>query len=113
MRDYRSLKAFQVAHRFALETYRTTAKWPKEEQFGLTNQIRRAAVSCASNLVEGCSRNSQKEWCRYIEISFGSAREAKYQLGLASELGMLVGVEAEELADECCRVLHGLLKANE
>jgi len=70
-----------------LETYRLTKSFPKEEVYGLIAQMRRAAVSISSNIVEGCARDSRAEYLRFLEISFGSARELVYPAGLAERLG--------------------------
>jgi four helix bundle protein len=112
MRDYRKLRAFEAADAFVLDVYRVTKWWPEEERYGLTAQVRRAAVSISSNIVEGCSRNSQREFLRFIEIAYGSAREVHYQLSLAARLTMHVD-QLEKSADECCRILHGLFKNSE
>ncbi|MCA9108109.1 MAG: four helix bundle protein, partial [Planctomycetales bacterium] len=79
MRDHSKLRAFELADSLAVETYKKTRQLPKDELFGLTSQMRRAAVSVASNIVEGCSRNSTTEYVRFLEIAYGSARELEYQ----------------------------------
>ena len=86
MRDHTKLRAFELADEVALLTYRATRKFPKEEIYGLTSQMRRAAVSIPSNIVEGCTRESQAEYLRFLEIAFGSLRELHYQLGLSKRL---------------------------
>ena len=87
MRDHTKLRAFELADQVALLIYRATKKFPKEEVYGLTSQMRRAAVSVPSNIVEGCARESQAEYLRFLEIAFGSLRELHYQFGLARRLG--------------------------
>ncbi|NBT23816.1 four helix bundle protein [bacterium] len=87
MRDHRRLRAFELADELVLETYRSTKSLPKEEMFGLVAQMRRAAVSIASNIVEGCARDSRAEYLRFLEIAFGSVRELAYQASLAERLG--------------------------
>lgn len=89
MRDHTLLRAFALADELVIETYKITKSFPKEEVFGLTSQIRRAAVSVPSNIVEGCSRESQYDYCRFLEIAFGSLRELHYQLNLACKLGLM------------------------
>jgi four helix bundle protein len=86
MRDHTKLRAFELADEVAILTYRITRQFPKEEIYGLTAQMRRAAVSIASNIVEGCARESQPKYLRFLEIAFGSLRELRYQLGLAKRL---------------------------
>jgi len=89
VKDHRKLRAFQLADQFVLAVYRVSVGFPKNELFGLTGQIRRAAVSAASNIVEGCSRTSQTDYLRFLEVAHGSLREAGYQLSLAARLGYL------------------------
>ena len=87
MRDHTKLRAFELADEVVLLIYRATREFPKEEMYGLTSQMRRAAVSVPSNIVEGCARESQAEDLRFFEIAFGSLRELHYQLGLSKRLG--------------------------
>lgn len=89
MRDYRKLKAFELIDQLVLMIYKVTASFPREEQFGLTSQLRRAAVSAASNIVEGCGCNTESDFLHFLDMAFGSFREAEYQLSLAYRLGYL------------------------
>ena len=73
MRDHTKLRAFELADEVTVLIYRATRGFPKEEIYGLTSQMRRAAVSVPSNIVEGCARESQTEYLRFLEIAFGSA----------------------------------------
>ena len=114
MRDHRKLRAFELADKLALAIYSATKSFPKEEQFGLTSQLRRATVSIASNIVEGCARSSQADYIRFLDMAFGSVREVAYQLTLASRLGYIdsnVATKLEKQADETARVIAGLLKS--
>jgi len=114
MRDHRRLRAFELADELALETYRLTRKFPKEEAFGLVPQMRRAAVSVSSNIVEGCARESRVEYVRFLEIAFSSARELAYQASLAERLGYFSKVEGYEFLgkiDECEKVLSALVRS--
>ncbi len=114
MRDHRKLRAFELADEVAVLVYRVTAGFPKEEIYGLTSQIRRAAVSVPSNIVEGCARDSQADYLRFLYIAFGSLRELRYQLGLSTRLGFLSNKDAsisEEKIIEAEKVLNGLIRS--
>jgi four helix bundle protein len=114
VRDYRKLRAFELADELSISVYRATRNFPREEQFGLTSQMRRGAVSIPSNIVEGCSRESQAEYVRFLDIAYGSCRELDYQISIAKRLGFLEDAEATSLeaqSAETCRVLAGLLQA--
>ena len=114
MRDHRKLKAFQLADQLVMAIYRETIAFPKSEQFGLTAQMRRAAVSIATNLVEGSARDSKLEYIRFIEIAYGSACELAYQITIAHRLGYFEDAAARSMdpqSQEVSRVLAGLLKS--
>jgi four helix bundle protein len=114
MRDHRKLRAFELADQLAMQVYVRTKTFPREELFGLTSQMRRAAVSVASNIVEGCARNSQADYVRFLDLAFGSARELDYQISLAQRLEYLTVEEADalsSLAEECLNVLSGLVRS--
>ena len=114
MRDHRKLKAWRLADALALAVYRATATFPKAELFGLTAQMRRGAVSVASNIVEGSARRSQADYPRFLDMAFAAARELEYHVSLAQRLGYLKPELAQELQSRCeetCRVLSGLLRS--
>jgi four helix bundle protein len=114
MRDHTKLRAFELADEVALLIYQVTADFPKEELYGLTAQMRRAAVSVPSNIVEGCARDSQADYLRFLYIAFGSLRELHYQLGLSKRLGFLNEQNSpvvEEKIVEAEKVLNGLIGA--
>ncbi len=114
MRDHTKLRAFELADDLVINIYTETAHFPKQEMFGLTSQLRRAAVSISSNIVEGCSRSSEAEYLRFLEIAYGSAKEVEYQIGLSYRLGFLGSPAHNDLASrasETAKVLNGLIKA--
>jgi four helix bundle protein len=114
MRDHTKLRAFELADALALLVYRTTSGFPREEQFGLTSQIRRAAVSIASNIVEGCARDSTADYVRFLDMAYGSACELQYQLSLARRLDYLKKDDADDLdraSKETCMVINGLIRS--
>jgi len=114
MRDPRKLRAFELADQFALLVYKQTMAFPREEQFGLTSQVRRAAVSIPSNIVEGCARATNADYLRFLDIAYGSSSEANYQVSLAYRLGFLdidKYNELQVLGSETARVLAGLIRS--
>lgn len=86
MRDFHELNVWRKAHQFSLEIYRQTQDFPSEERFGLTSQLRRAAVSVASNIAEGCGRDGERDFARFLSIAAGFASEVEYQLLLSRDL---------------------------
>jgi four helix bundle protein len=114
MRDHTKLRAFELADEIAVSVYRATANFPKSEQYGLTAQIRRAAVSVPSNIVEGCARESRADYLRFLSIAFGSLRELHYQLSLAKRLGFITDndlIELEPIVVEAEKVLNSLIRS--
>lgn len=104
MKDFRQLKVWERAHQLTLQIYRTTASFPRSEAYGLTPQIRRAAVSIASNLAEGCGRNGDAELARFCSIASGSASELEYQLFLACDLKLILPEDYEKLAQQITEI---------
>ena len=89
MRDFRKLEVWHKAHRLTLAVYKTTEAFPKSELYGLTSQLRRSAASIAANLAEGCGRQADGDFRRFVEISAGSATEVEYHLLLGHDLGYI------------------------
>jgi len=114
MRDHTKLRAFEMADELAVSVYKVTAGFPREELYGLTSQMRRAAVSVPSNIVEGCARDSQADYLRFLTMAFGSLRELHYQIGLSKRLGFLRNQDSlliEPKIVETEKVLNGLIRA--
>ena len=86
---YKNLEDWRLAHSFVLEVYQATKSFPKNEEFALAVQIRRAVVSVPTNIVEGYSRKGDKELARFINFALGSLAETRYLLSLSQELGYL------------------------
>jgi four helix bundle protein len=113
-RSYKDLVAWQKAMDLVTATYRFTAGFPKEEQFGLTSQLRRAAVSIPSNIAEGQGRLSEKEFRYFLGQARGSLMEVETQLQIAQNLGYLQAEQTKELLSGCAevgRILNGLLSS--
>src|SRR5690349_10670977 len=113
MKDFRQLKVWEKAHQLALAVYKATKSFPKEELYSLTSQIRRASMSIPTNIAEGCGRNTDAEFARFLQIAMGSASETEYQLLLSRDLGFLTVEEYEKLninVTEIKRMLTALLQ---
>ncbi len=116
MRDFRNIKAWQFGDDLAVEIYRLSRGFPKEEVFGLTSQLRRAAYSVPANICEGASRSGGKEYLQFLYIARGSSNEAQYFIHLAHRLGYLGDEQHDALktrAEEAGKTLSGLIKAVE
>jgi four helix bundle protein len=113
MKDFRQLKVWGKAHELALAIYGATKEFPKEELYGLTSQIRRASMSIPTNIAEGCGRNTDADFARFLQMAMGSASETEYQLILAHDLGFLPKESYKKLhidVEEVKRMLASLLK---
>ncbi len=114
MRDHTKLKAFQLADSLTLTVYKISAQLPSEERFGLAAQMRRAAVSIACNIVEGCARCTEADFLRFLDIVYGSARELEYQVSLTFRLGYIDVIGNGELGAACeetSKMLNGLIRS--
>ena len=103
MRNYRDLQVWSKAHNLTLELYRVSRQFPREEIYGITSQLRRAAVSIGANLAEGCGRRTSAEMARFVRIALGSASELDYHLPLSHDLGFMA-------ADEFTRTSAALIE---
>jgi len=97
MMPYEKLLAWKVAHQQALEIYRITEQWPRNELYGLTAQARRAALGIPTNIAEGVSKLGAREFRRYLDISLGSSSELSYLLLFARDRGLLLLEDWEQL----------------
>ena len=89
MKNFRDLKVWEKAHLLTLDSYRVTNSFPRQELFGITSQIRRAAASIGANIAEGCGKRGNGEFQRYLNIAAGSASELEYHFLLAHDLRLL------------------------
>lgn len=113
-KSYEDLKVWQRAIDLSTDIYKLTSNFPKEACYGLTSQLRRASVSIASNIAEGCSRNSAKEFVQFLSIALGSIGELKTQIIIANRIGYLPlenSYPVLKMIDEAGAMLNGLQKS--
>ena len=114
IKNYKDLKVWQKSYELCLKIYKITAKFPNEERYGLTSQIRRSAVSIASNIAEGYGRKTTLDYIRMLYISYGSVCELETQILLAGDLGFIekseLGTIKKDIA-EIERMLKALIKS--
>ena len=113
IKSFTELIAWQEGHKLVLQVYEISKQFPKEEQFGLTNQLRRAAVSITSNIAEGFSRNSYKEKLQFYSVSLGSTTEVQNQLLIARDLQYITEETFSKIAEQAVKVnkiTNGLIK---
>ena len=116
MRDYKNIKAYQFADDLVIEVYKVTKDFPREELYGLTSQLRRAAVSIPTNIDEGASRQHKRDYLHFLYIARGSSSETEYLLHLSNRLGYLSDKkfnEIENLKQETAKTLFGLMSSVE
>ena len=114
MQDFTKLIVWEKAHQLVLGVYRATENFPRDERFGITAQLRRAACSVAANLAEGCGRRGAAELARFADIAMGSASEVEYYLLLARDLRLLPPASWSLLAkdtSEVKRMLAGFIES--
>ena len=105
-KSFEDLLVWQKAHQFVLSVYASTKQFPKEERYGLTSQLRRAAVSIAANMAEGFRKRGKVEKARYFNISEGSLNECQYYLRLANDLGYCETKELRTQLNEISKMLR-------
>src|SRR6266540_5283649 len=116
MRDYTKIDAWKLADDLTVALYERTRNFPREELYGLTSQLRRAAYSVAANIVEGSSRESKRDYLHFLYIARGSLSEAQYFIHLARRLGYLTENDAASLNTQTKSTfacLHGLIRSVE
>jgi four helix bundle protein len=110
MQDVARLRVAESAHQLAIATYRHTDSFPTSERFGISSQMRRAAVSIASNIAEGCGRRGNSELLTFLHYASGSARELACQIRIATELGFGDPASAELLREQSLHVAKMLTR---
>ncbi len=110
-KTFQDLAVWQKAHRFVLEVYGLTSRFPKHEMFGLTSQFRRATVSIPANIAEGFKKRGGADKARYMNISQASLEECRYYLLLAADLGYCDSNERLEDVDEVGRMLDAYTRS--
>lgn len=111
MQRYTDLKVWERSHELVLAVYRATKSWPAEERFGLTSQLRRAAVSVPANIAEGAKRVHAGDFARFLNVAESSLAEMDYLMLLSRDLGYLDSADAERLrteAEEISRMAYAL-----
>lgn len=114
MRKFQDLQIWHRSHALTLEIYRATKSFPKEEIYGLTSQMRPSSSSIPTNIAEGCGRNSNADFARFLTISMGSASELEYQLILSRDLDYISLADFDHLFDdltEIRKMINNFLKA--
>ena len=110
MKTHKDLEVWKLSIDFVTDIYKVTSSFPKEDQFGLTNQIRRAAVSVPSNIAEGAARNSDKEFLRFLYISLGSIQEIDTQLLIALNLDFISSSDFDNLIIQLEQIAKMLIR---
>src|SRR5699024_6523459 len=118
MRNFRKLSVWEKSHQLTLDIYKSTTNFPKEERYGLTSQMRRSPASIPTNIAEGCGRDSQPQFVRFLSIASGSASELENQIILAKDLKFLNSKNYKQLTSNVTEVkrlltsLHSKVKAD-
>ena len=110
MHRFKDLEIWKLSRLFCSQIYLATINFPESEKFGLTNQLRRASVSVPSNIAEGCSRSSNKDFSRFLEIAIGSIYEIETQLLIACDLGYLDKFKLDDLISNLDLIVRMIYK---
>lgn len=110
MRNFRKYQVWELGHEITLDVYKISKQFPKEEQFGITSQMRRCSSSVPANIAEGCGRESEKEFKRFLVIANGSATELEYFLILTKDLKLAEVHAIENLIDKVDKLKRSLNK---
>ena len=113
MQYFRKLKVWEKAHKLVMTIYKESKRFPDDEKYGLTSQIRRASASIPTNIAEGSGRNSNPDFARFLAIAMGSASEVEYQIILAHDLGYITDGTSDSLESsllEVKRMLNSLIQ---
>ena len=116
LKNYKELKVWQKSYRLCMESYKVTGKFPNEEKYGLTSQIRRSAVSIPSNIAEGYGRKTTADYIRMLYIAYGSLCELETQIMIADDLNYAMHADKEQLRkliSEVERMLKALIRSLE
>ncbi len=114
MHNFKELKVWQRSRELVKEAYLLISNFPSDEKFGLSSQLKRAAVSIPSNIAEGAGRNTGQDFSRFLNISLGSAYELETQMMLAFDLNMITEEQLEKIINnisEVQKMIHGLIKS--
>ncbi len=112
MRDYKKYLVWAKSHQLTLDVYKTMTIYPRDEIFGLVSQMKRSSSSIPTNIAEGCGRSSDKDFCRFLYFSFGSANELEYQIILSIDLNFITPENGQNLLlqiEEVKKMLNGLI----
>jgi four helix bundle protein len=108
MKNYKNLIVWQKAHAFVLTAYKASKSFPREEQYNLTRQIRRAAASIPTNLAEGCGKFTERDFAKYLQNALGSSQEVEYLSFLSFELGY-ISIEEFKILDSQINEVKAML----
>ncbi len=112
MHRFKDLKFWQLSREFCIDIYDITSEFPEHEKFGLISQLRRATVSIASNIAEGASRKSNKDFSRFLSMSLGSCYEIETQLLISNDLGFLSKENLSQLQKKLDQIIKMMSKFN-